>query len=88
MARITWRIASEEYDAIRQMVNDPDWPIAHDGWLERTSKEEAQRIAHGEALNPVQINAQEFADWCRRAGVNPSLYSLGAFAVAKAGGKA
>jgi len=81
---ISVRIALDEYDAFLALFkDDPDFPKTYDGWLERGLQEDAKYIAQGRLIHDAVIHPQEFADYCRRCGLNPSFATLHAFAVKK-----
>lgn len=75
-------IARDEYDAFAALLKG-DLPATYDGWLERCAQERTKALAQGRVVNEVKVNAQEFADYCRRSRLNASFYTLGAFVVAK-----
>ena len=76
------QLLAEEYNAFVALLN-LELPATYNGWLERSAKENAARSAQGYFLKRVVINPQEFSDYCRACGQNPSLTMLNAFAVAK-----
>lgn len=78
-------IRPEDYDTFRALIpNDPEFlPDTYDAWLKRTSDEKAKCLARGDVLDEVIINPEEFAAYCRSAGLKPGRFSLDAFAVVK-----
>lgn len=80
-------ISPDEYDAFATLIgHDPVFPKTYDDWLERTTKENEQCRARGEIVNKVTIHPQEFADYCKASGLDPTFILIEAFAVKKARG--
>lgn len=91
---IGWRMASftieprilpgeyEEFLAI--LTDDFDFPTRYIEWYESTSQDRHRRRSRGEIIKEITIHPQEFADWCRGSGFEPSVIHLGSFAVSKA----
>ncbi|WP_129932327.1 hypothetical protein [Pseudomonas sp. SWI36] len=84
MPRIAVIISPDEYDAFATIIgHDPEFPKTYDDWLKRTTKENEQHRARGEVINEVTIHPQEFANWCKACGLDPSYILLGMFAGTK-----
>ena len=80
--RIAIRISREEYDSFVKIIGtDEKLPAAYDDWIKRTTKENEQLRARGEIVNEVDVQAEEFAAYCRLTGQEPSYVLLEAFAV-------
>jgi len=60
--------------------------FAYDGWLIECTDELAKRGTKS-AVREITIHPEEFSDWSRTSGQNPSLAMLGTFALAKSRGK-
>lgn len=85
--RIAYVVPREEYDAFRLLLKDDlAFPTAYEEWAKQHAAMLKKRRAQGE-VREMTVHAEEFADWCRRSGVNPSVVTLEAFTVAKAHGK-
>ena len=87
MPTFSVRISADEYDAVRVLLNDPDMPATHQEWLKRMGEADARCFARADGIYPIEVYAEEFADWCARCGLDTSLHALHAFAVAKGSGK-
>ena len=82
--RIEPNIPPEEYDAFLALLKeDHDFPTTYGEWFKSTTEERKKYEAHGEKVRSVTIHAQEFSDWCRGSGLDPSLDILRAFASKK-----
>ncbi len=78
------RIRSDEYDAFCALINEVNFPDTLDAWLEDRAQHDKHNISQGTRIQEIVIHPEEFANWCRRSGVNPSLSTLYGFTVAKA----
>ena len=86
--RTTLRVAREDYDAFARILGgDPEFPKSYDLWLEQIAQEDEKCRARGDVLNAAEVHPQEFADWCRRSGLDARFQNLSAFAVYKANRK-
>ena len=81
------RISADEYDALKALINDPDMPATHEQWLHRMEDVNARCFARADVIHPIEVYADEFADWCARRGLDTGLDSLQAFAAAKGSGR-
>jgi hypothetical protein len=82
--RIHPKLPRDEYDRFFLILKDDlEFPSTYDAWIKQDEQELAERRTRGE-VRIVTIHPEEFADWCRRSGQNPSLTVLRAFAIAKA----
>ena len=79
------RILREEYDAFLALIkNDPNFPETYDGWVKFMNEEDAKRTRGGLYIQPIEVHAQEFANYRAACGLDPSLDELLAFVVKKA----
>lgn len=76
------RIARDEYDAIAALLNG-EFPDTYDRWLEGCAQERKKALAQGRTVNEVDVDAQSFADYCRRIGQDASVYVFNAYVIAK-----
>jgi hypothetical protein len=83
--RIHLKIARADYDAFKAILaEDLEFPATYDLWYEHRQKELKDTLTSGDTVQEVQVDPQEFTEWCGRSGLNPSFYSLNGYAVAKA----
>ena len=79
---ISPRISREEYDAFLVLLKgDLEFPTTYEGWLERTTQKDAERVAHGYIIEEVVIHPKEFAEYCLGCGQDVSFTMIYAFAV-------
>ena len=82
--RVAIKIRPENYDMLRRLLpDDPDFPGSFDEWLARTTDLNAKLKATGIMIIEVDIDPQEFADYCRRCGITTDRVGLQAFAVSQ-----
>ena len=78
------RITRDEYDAFVALIKDEEYFChSYEGWLKKCAEEDEQRLLHGLVTRPVDVNSQEFIDYCMRSGLDPSIYAFCAFVAAK-----
>ena len=78
------KILHEEYYAFFKLIGeDIEFPPTYNEWLIGTSEENAKCRSRGDIIEEVEVHPKEFSDWSGASGLDPSLTSLRAFAVAK-----
>lgn len=79
------RIAREDYVAFKILLRtDPDFPDRFEEWQSLCLRLDAKRVNSGHPIQEVAIGPEEFGQYCRACGREPSSAMLLAFAVVKA----
>lgn len=82
--RISFWLSREDYDAVKQLMpDDPDLPNTFDEWSDFATKQVAEIEAHGGQVVRVDVNSEDFANYCHASGLERNIHTLRAFAVAK-----
>ncbi len=83
MATITIpRIRQEHYKAFLALPT-ANLPDTFDEWLKDRSLEERENLRSGLTIEPIEIYAEEFAAFCRKADLPMDLYAIKRWAVEK-----
>jgi hypothetical protein len=74
------RVRPEDYDRLRAGCRMRDkFPPTYEGWSSLVASAEAAVRAAGQPLSPVDVDVDQFFDWCRRHGVVSGLEALKSF---------
>ena len=83
--KISPRIGEDEYDAFSAFMDEDDgFPDSYGEWRKHITKFDAHAVSQGFVITEIVIHPEEFADWCRRSGVDAGFHTLLGFTVAKA----
>jgi len=73
----------EEYDGFKRLLpKDNNLPDSFDKWLTGATNQMAELTAQGIIAEKRIIHPQEFAAWCRDAGLDCNLTTLASYSVA------
>ncbi len=79
-------ISKEDYPAFRPVLG-PNAPNAHDEWLKIHREQVEQTRLNGDEAAEIEIQHDEFVEFCRVNGHTPNQNALMDFATKKAGWK-
>ncbi len=72
-------------DQHRQLValcaSAADFPATYDDWLQLVRAGEAEAASAGQPIRPLEVEVDEFAQWCRLVGIVPCIDALKAYAI-------
>jgi hypothetical protein len=77
------RIASEDYDAFRRILND-HIPDTYDKWLYLASEKTTNLRGKGYVVCEVEVKPDKFARYCNTGSAPRNLHTLEAFSAEQA----
>ena len=73
------KIAREDYQSFRQIL-DPHLPDTYDEWLDLVSQVTGDNIGRGRISETIEVNPDEFSNYCLTTRSSPNLHVLKNFA--------
>jgi len=81
-------ISPEHYEAFKRLMPDePDLPDTYDEWLNIAEKEVAEIRGIGHTVKKINLDPDEFTEFCQASSVDRNAKTFHAFTVFKASRK-